>query len=105
MRVMRHAATQHHHRPPDADQQPVAAGHVGERERRELLGVLARLLGEREVDRVLGEHRDQGEHGEREALRHVELERLRRPGEQERRAEDGEAEDDRRHDVARGRRR
>ena len=47
-----------------------------------------------------GQHRDQGEHGEGEALRHVELERLGRPGEEEGRAEDGEAEDERRHDVA-----
>ena len=91
---------QHDHRPADADQQPVAAGHVGERERRVLLGVLAGLVGEREVDGVLGQHRDEGQHGEGEALRHVELERLGRPGEQERRAEDGEAEDDRCHDVA-----
>ena len=55
---------------------------------------------EREVDRVLGQHRDEREHGEREALRHVELERLGRPGQEERRAEDGEPEHDRGHDVA-----
>ena len=52
------------------------------------------FAGEREVDGVLGQHRDQREHGEGEALRHVELERLGRPGEQERRADDGEAEHD-----------
>ncbi len=94
---------EHHHRPPDADQQPVAAGHVGQRERRVLLGVLARLGREGEVDGVLREHGDQGEHGEGEALRHVELEDLGRPGQQEGRAEDGEAEDERRQQIARGR--
>ena len=98
----RHAPRREEHdqRPPDADEQPVAAGHVRQRERRELVGVLAGLVREREVDRVLGQHRDEREHGEGEALRHVELERLRGPGQQERRAEDGEPEHDRRHDVA-----
>ena len=86
---------QHDERPADADEQPVAAGHVGEREGRELLRVLARLGGEREVDRVLGKHRDQRQDREREALGHVELQRLRRPGQEERRSEDGEAEHDR----------
>ena len=57
---------------------------------------------EREVDRVLGEHRDEREDREREALRDVELQRLGRPGEEERRSEDGEPEHDRgAHLVAR----
>ena len=59
---------QHHQRPADADQQPVAAGHVGQRERRVLVGVLARLPREHEVDGVLGQHRDQRQDGEGEAL-------------------------------------
>ena len=100
MLVIRHAArstTIDHPMPMSSRLPPVM---FAERERRELLGVLAGLVGEREVDRVLGEHRDQGQHGEGEALRHVELERLRGPGQEERRAEDGEAEHDRRHHVA-----
>ncbi len=91
---------QHDHRPPDADEEPVAAGHVGQRERRELLRVFAGLVREREVDRVLRQHRDECEHGEREPLRHVELEGLRRPGQEERGTEDGEPEDHRGNDVA-----
>ena len=61
---------------PDADQQLVAAGHVRERVGRVLRRVLARLPREDEVDRVLGQHRDQGEQREREAGRDVELQHL-----------------------------
>ena len=60
-----------------------------------LSGSLPALCREREVDGVLGQHGDQREHGEGEALRDVELERLGPPGEQERGADDGEPEDDR----------
>jgi hypothetical protein len=49
-------------RPPDADQQPVAARHVGERERRVLVRVLTGLQREREVDRVLRQDRDERQH-------------------------------------------
>ena len=58
------------------------------------------LQREREVDGVLGQDRDEGQHGEREALRDVELERLGGPGEDERGPEDGQAEHDRGHHVA-----
>ena len=82
---------EHDRGPPDADEQPVAAGHVGEGERRVLLGVAARLGREREVDDVLGEHGDQGQDGECEALRDVELEGLGAPGQDERGADDRQA--------------
>ena len=95
MRVIRHAARSTTIDHPMPMSSRFDAGHVGERERGVLLGVLARLRREREVDRVLGQHGDQREHGEREALGDVELQHLRRPGQEERRPEDGEPEHDR----------
>ena len=59
-------------------------------------GFCARLGREREVDDVLGQHGDQGQHRQGEALRDVELERLGGPGQEEggrhdRQAEQGDA--------------
>lgn len=81
-------------RPPHADEQPVAAGHVGERERCVLVWVGTGLEGEREVDRVFGEHGDERQHGQREAARHVDLERFGPPGHEERGPHDRDPEDD-----------
>ena len=54
---------------------------------------------EREVDGVLGEHGDEGQHGERQTLRHVELEDFGGPREEERGPEDGDPVHDGRHRV------
>ncbi len=98
------------HRPPDPDQQPVGAGHVRERERArgrvgvaagrgargaELLHGVPRLRGEHEIDRVLGQHRDEGEHRDREAGGDVQLRDLRGPGEEERGPHDRHPEQER----------
>ena len=58
----------------------------------ELLEGVAALAREDEVDRVLGQHRDERQDGDREPGRDVELRDLGRPGEQEGRADDREAE-------------
>ena len=90
-RFTRHAATSTTADQPSADEQLVRAGHVGEREAvRRLARRRARLPREHEVDRVLGQHRDQGEQGEGEAGRDVELHDFRRPGQHERGADDRE---------------
>ena len=98
---------EHHAAPPEADQQPVGAGHVGQRQRarRRQAGLVARarrpvephrlaaLPGEDEVDGVLGQHRDQREQGEGESRRDVELRDLRGPGQDERGSHDREPEE------------
>ena len=69
-----------HERPADADEEAVAAGHVGDREAALRLGrVRARLPGQHRVDCVLGENGDEGDRGQREALRDVELGRFPLP--------------------------
>ena len=94
---------------PDADQQPVRAGHVRERERARRLRAavdrqarrarlrerLAALRREHEVDRVLGQHRDQREDRDREPGGDVELRDLGGPRQHERGAHDREAEQER----------
>ena len=91
---------QHHERPADADQEPVAAGHVREGELRvdvrvdAGLGRLAGLRREHEVHGVLGQDRDECQHGEGETGGDVELEHLGGPRQQERRTDDGEAVED-----------
>ena len=61
----------------------------------ELLDRVAALPGEDEVDGVLGEHGDEGEDGDGQAGRDVELGHLGRPRQQEGGADDGQAEDER----------
>ena len=68
-------------RPAQPDEQPVAAGHVGRGVLRER-GVVPGGVGEVEVDRVLGQHCDQGEDRDGETTRDVELGHLGRPGEE-----------------------
>jgi hypothetical protein len=101
---------EHDHRPAEADQQPIGAGHVRERERAVgrpgrarrparrpvRLDRIAALQREHHVDRVLGQHRDEREHRDREAGRDVELRDLRRPRQEERGADDREPEQQRR---------
>ncbi len=100
---------EHDHRPADADQEPVGAGHVREREgARALAGVAGRLAGlaelrerlaalerEHHVDGVLGQDRDEREHGDRQPGRDVELRGLRGPRQDERGAHDREPEEQR----------
>ena len=87
-------AEQDHQRPPQADQELVAPGHVGQSQWAVLGGLpglgelLARLHGEHEVDRVFGEDRDQGQERQGESGRDVELDDLGRPGEDEGGADD-----------------
>jgi len=105
-----------HHGPADADEEAVGTGHVGQGQgarrftggtrldagRTELLDGIAPLPGEDEVDGVLGEHGDEGEHGDGGAGRHVELGHLGRPGQQERRTHDGQAEQHRLDGISEG---
>ncbi len=102
---------EHHHRPAETDQQSIRAGHVRERqvargfrsapgERRtcrvELVGVPA-LRREDEVHGVFGKDRDQREDRDRETRGDVELRRLGRPRDRERRPHDREAVEQREH--------
>ena len=102
---------EHDHRPADTDQEPVRARHVRERqvarglraaagERRarrvELVGV-ATLRREHEVHGVFGQDRDQREDRDREPRGDVELRRLGRPRDRERRPDDREAVEQREH--------
>jgi hypothetical protein len=64
--------------------------------RRPLQPVLvSRLPREDQVDRVLGEDRDEGEERDRECLRYLELGELGPPRQKERRSEDRQAEQQR----------
>lgn len=74
--------------PSQAEQEPIAARHVGHCIRG-LRGVGCSLPREGRVDRILGQDRDQGEDGDREGLRKVDLGGLDRPAEQECGAKDG----------------
>ena len=85
--------------PAETDQQPVRAGHVGDRVGG-VAGVLARLPGEVHVDRVFGQHAQQREEQDRERLRDVALGELGGPREQEGAAQDREARR-RRHQLGR----
>ncbi len=99
---------EHDHGPADPDQQPVGARHVREREpARRLLPAAGRrqagrtrglervpaLPREDEVDRVLGEHGDERQHGDRQAGGDVELRDLRRPRQDERGPHDRQPEE------------
>ena len=104
------------HRPADADQQAVRARHVGEGERARALPRVVRCLArlsellervpalprEHHVDGVLGQDRDEREDGDRQPRRDVELRHLGRPRQDEGRADDREAEQQRLHGVREG---
>jgi hypothetical protein len=82
-------------RPADPEQEPVAARHVGGRERR------VRRVGtgaprEVHVHGVFGQHRNERQRRERERARDVELRHLARPREDEGGAEDADAGHERR---------
>ena len=65
-------ADQNDDRPPDTHQQPIRAGHV----RRGVLGVLGHMtggVGVVQVDRVLGQHGDDAQHGHGQAAGNVDL--------------------------------
>ena len=81
---------EHDRGPAHPDQQSVGSRHV--RHRVGGVGrVLARGPGEVQVDRVLGQNPDERQHQQRERLRDVALSELARPGQHERRTEDGQA--------------
>ena len=91
----RRKKTAKHKRPAQADEEPVPARHIGDRQpltRRIGIRVSARFPGEDEVDGVLRENGDHGDYRERQPLAHVHLGRLGRPAQEKRRAEDRNAE-------------
>jgi hypothetical protein len=77
-------------RPADADEEPVRARHVRRRVA-DVGRVACRFPGEIQVDRVLGQHRDDRQDGDREAARDLELGELGRPRQQKCRREDRRA--------------
>ena len=86
-----------HGRPAHAEQQAVGAGHIRQRqvgllreprERHRVRRVLPRLVGQEQVDRVLGQHGDERHQGDRQRRRDVVLRRLGAGGDQERRRQD-----------------
>lgn len=79
-------------RPAEANEEAVAAGHVGNGVGGKR-GVLAGLPGEGHVDGVLGKHRDQGDEGDGERLGDFDFGGLGGPGEEEGGGDDGEAVD------------
>ena len=92
------------HRPGQAHEQPVAAGHVGDRQvagcgsshPRQVPAMHSStwaLDREVEVDGVLRQHGDQRQDHQRQASRNLGLRDLRCPGEQRRRGEDAKPED------------
>ena len=97
----------HHQRPPDADQHPVGAGHVRQRQRARGRAALVRRAGplggvdlpglpaEDEVDGVLGQHREQRQHRQRQPGADVDLRGLGGPRQDERRPDDRDPVDER----------
>ena len=94
------SAEQDHQRPTEPDQQLVAPGHVGQRQRPVLSRrpgfgeLLPGFHGEHEVDRVFGKDGDEGEQGQRQTGGDVELDHLSRPGEDEGCAHDRHSEEE-----------
>ena len=88
----------HHHRPAQAQQQPVGSGHVGRRVLH-VVRVVPGGVGEVQVHRVLGQHRDDGQDGDGERAGDVQPGGFGGPGEQEGRGHHGRAE---RHEAKRG---
>ena len=86
-----------HERPPEAEQEPVAARHV----RRGIVRILRHVSGapgEVEIDGVLGQYRNDGEDGRRQAAGDVVARGLRRPDQEEGGGDDRRPEDEhRRH--------
>ena len=83
---------QHDGRPADTDEQPVGARHIGDGIMRVgAFGMLARHPGKVHVHGVFGQHGDEGHHGHGHSLGDVELGHFTGPGQQERRAQDGQA--------------
>ena len=74
--------------PPEADEDPVRAGHVGDRKVRGLCGTGASLPRVQGVDSVLGGHGEHRQDSDRERLWHVLFGGFGGPGQQKRRPED-----------------
>ena len=82
-----------HGGPADAEQQAIGAGHIGQRELILARDALAGLPGEQQIDRIFGQHGDEGNEGHCERCRDVVLRRLGAGRDQEGGGEDAEAED------------
>ncbi len=81
-------ADQNDDRPPETHQQPIRAGHV----RRRVLRVSGRVaggVGVVQVDGVLGKDGDDGQHGDGQAARDVDLGGFRSPRQHKAGAHDG----------------
>ena len=72
----------HHDRPAQAQQQPVGPGHVGRRVLH-VVRVVPGGVGEVQVHRVLGQHRDDGQDGDGQRAGDVQPGRFGGPGQQE----------------------
>ena len=81
----------HHHRPAQAQQQPVGPGHVGRRVLH-VVRVVAGGVGEVQVHRVLGQDRDDGQDRDGQRPGDVDPGRFGCPGQQEGGGHDGRAE-------------